>query len=842
MKKIVLLVSEIVSFVIVFIVSIILFSELLNKGNTDMTKELEKPTIPHINIEIGEYTVNNLMGYAQEMEAVYLRDNLTPIGKERKINLKIERFGNIIEGISFQVKSLDGSRLLEHTEVLDYLMLEDNIVATITLKDLLEEGKDYILDIVLTIDNRDIHYYTRIVQAESFHVKEHLDFVAYFNECTFDKTAAKNITRYLESNANGDNTTLGKVNLYSSFNQITWANLNIECITKPTMTLRELNNETATIHIDYIVSSNQEGVLDYYRIREYYRVRYTRDRMYLLQFEREMNQIIDVRADIYTAGTVRLGIQSNMPKLCESANGDVVAFVNEDRVFCMNTSTNSLSYLYGTYDTGNFDVRTIRDVSDIEILKVDETGNITFMVYGYMSRGEHEGNVGISVYYYNSLYNAVEELVFIPYDKSYEILQSEIKKLAYLSKENALYFILNCNVYRVDLNSRYYDIIASNMEEGTYEVSDDHHMILLQQGKDKYQSSELMLINLNTQNSNTIEAEEGAYLMPLGFMGDDVIYGVARQEDIIKEASGTVLFPMQKVIIRNEIGEVLKVYEQEGIYVIGGEIAGNQLILNRIAINEKGKYEYIEPDQILNNKIGEEMHNTLSEPMTQTYEKIMQINLAQDIKVKGLKIKTPKQMMYEGERILALSTDDIPKQYYVFSLHGMSSITTNAASAVQLALQESGAVIDDKGEYIWSKGGLVLINQILAIKGEKQSDDRNSLAVCLDTILSLEGVVRNSALMLDSGMNAIEILTNNIEGINVLELTGCSLESMKYYLNRDIPVLAMLSPDKAVLLVGYNATQIALMDPATGTIYKKSMSEASAWFAQNGNEFITYVK
>lgn len=842
MKKIVLLVSEIVSFVIVFIVSIILFSELLNKGNTDMTKELEKPTIPHINIEIGEYTVNNLMGYAQEMEAVYLRDNLTPIGKERKINLKIERFGNIIEGISFQVKSLDGSRLLEHTEVLDYLMLEDNIVATITLKDLLEEGKDYILDIVLTIDNRDIHYYTRVVQAESFHVKEHLDFVAYFNECTFDKTAAKNITRYLESNANGDNTTLGKVNLYSSFNQITWANLNIECITKPTMTLRELNNETATIHIDYIVSSNQEGVLDYYRIREYYRVRYTRDRMYLLQFEREMNQIIDVRADIYTAGTVRLGIQSNMPKLCESANGDVVAFVNEDRVFCMNTSTNSLSYLYGTYDTGNFDVRTIRDVSDIEILKVDETGNITFMVYGYMSRGEHEGNVGISVYYYNSLYNAVEELVFIPYDKSYEILQSEIKKLAYLSKENALYFILNCNVYRVDLNSRYYDIIASNMEEGTYEVSDDHHMILLQQGKDKYQSSELMLINLNTQNSNTIEAEEGAYLMPLGFMGDDVIYGVARQEDIINEASGTVLFPMQKVIIRNEIGEVLKVYEQKGIYVIGGEIAGNQLILNRIAINEKGKYEYIEPDQILNNKISEEMHNTLSEPMTQTYEKIMQINLAQDIKVKGLKIKTPKQMMYEGERILALSTDDIPKQYYVFSLHGMSSITTNAASAVQLALQESGAVIDDKGEYIWSKGGLVLINQILAIKGEKQSDDRNSLAVCLDTILSLEGVVRNSALMLDSGMNAIEILTNNIEGINVLELTGCSLESMKYYLNRDIPVLAMLSPDKAVLLVGYNATQIALMDPATGTIYKKSMSEASAWFAQNGNEFITYVK
>ena len=134
MKKIVLLVSEIVSFVIVFIISLFLFSELLNKGNTDMTKEMEKPTIPHIYIEMGEYSINNLRGYANEMEAVYLRDNLTPIGKERKISFRIERFGNIVENVSFQVKSLDGSRLLEHTRVEDLVMLEDSQIATIALR------------------------------------------------------------------------------------------------------------------------------------------------------------------------------------------------------------------------------------------------------------------------------------------------------------------------------------------------------------------------------------------------------------------------------------------------------------------------------------------------------------------------------------------------------------------------------------------------------------------------------------------------------------------------------------------------------------------------------------
>ena len=64
---------------------------------------------------------------------------------------------------------------------------------------------------------------------------------------------------------------------------------------------------------------------------------------------------------------------------------------------------------------------------------------------------------------------------------------------------------------------------------------------------------------------------------------------------------------------------------------------------------------------------------------------------------------------------------------------------------------------------------------------------------------------------------------------------------MLYYVNQDIPVLALVG-DGAVLLVGFNEIEVGIMDPATGDIYTMKNSEASAWFEENGNQFITYLR
>ena len=73
------------------------------------------------------------------------------------------------------------------------------------------------------------------------------------------------------------------------------------------------------------------------------------------------------------------------------------------------------------------------------------------------------------------------------------------------------------------------------------------------------------------------------------------------------------------------------------------------------------------------------------------------------------------------------------------------------------------------------------------------------------------------------------------EGYEILDLSGCSLDAVLYYVNRDIPVMAILNDRSAVLIVGFNELNTVIMDPSTGTIYKKGINDSTDWFNANGN-------
>ena len=88
----------------------------------------------------------------------------------------------------------------------------------------------------------------------------------------------------------------------------------------------------------------------------------------------------------------------------------------------------------------------------------------------------------------------------------------------------------------------------------------------------------------------------------------------------------------------------------------------------------------------------------------------------------------------------------------------------------------------------------------------------------------------------------MEILEKNLTDVQVLELSGCSLQSVLYYVNKDIPVLAMQEDGNAVLIVGFNELNTVLMDPQTGEVFKKGINDSTKWFEENGNSFVTYVK
>ena len=89
----------------------------------------------------------------------------------------------------------------------------------------------------------------------------------------------------------------------------------------------------------------------------------------------------------------------------------------------------------------------------------------------------------------------------------------------------------------------------------------------------------------------------------------------------------------------------------------------------------------------------------------------------------------------------------------------------------------------------------------------------------------------------------LTILKESMPDVQVLDLTGCTLESVLYYVNQDIPVLATMQDGSAVLLVGFNEKNTVVMNPESeALVYKIGMNDSTEWFEQNGNCFVTYIR
>lgn len=808
-----------------------------------MTEEMSAASLPVIYMKLDGQELNCLRGYTVQPEIGYVRETISPLGDGRSISCTIEKYGRTVDEISFEVRSVDGKRLIEEGTLTDYTENQDNIQLQFKIKDLIDENTEYNLTLMLCMDGKIVYYDTHIILAPDYHIAEKVSFARTFSDKTFDKEAAQELVKYLESNSQGDNSTFGIVTIHSSFQQITWGNLNVTQETEPIFYIRELAQQTASIESEYLVSVRGSGGVSYYRVNEFYRLRYTVDRIYLLNFERTMSQIFEAGdEDNYAGNKIVLGIQSKDTELVESDGGNTFAFVNDGRLYMYHASENKLAVLYSFYDTRNADPRTMYNAHDIKILNIDETGNVRFAVYGYMNRGRHEGQVGITVYYYNSMLNTVEEEIYIPYGKSHQILATEMKQLSYVSKSNIYYFILDGDIYAISLDSRSYEVLAENLEEGQFQISNDQSMLVWQEGENPDSSTSLVLMNLNTQVRTMIEADTGDYIKPLGFMENDLIYGTAHKQDLYTDNTGITTFPMYQVKIQDESGNILKEYAQTGIYITGGNIADNQLILKRAVKNEDGiSYTETTDDQILNNAEAKIGVNLLEKPVTENYETIEQIAVKDVIQTKKLKLLTPKEVIYEGNRTLDIEEDMESVHYYVYAKDGVIGIYSNVAAAITLADNNSGVVVDGHGRYIWIRGNRNTRNQIMAIHAVQATEEKSSIAVCLDTMLAYEGISKNCQYLMDNGQHILSILEENLPDAQILDLSGCSLDAILYYVNKDIPVMALMG-NEAVLIIGYNDSQIVLMDPQSEELYKKNITEAATWFAQNRAIFLSYLK
>jgi hypothetical protein len=247
--------------------------------------------------------------------------------------------------------------------------------------------------------------------------------------------------------------------------------------------------------------------------------------------------------------------------------------------------------------------------------------------------------------------------------------------------------------------------------------------------------------------------------------------------------------------------------------------------------------------QITNKIIPTGTSNRVETFPTERLLRNVRIALKQEVNAALIVTMNPREVLFEGGRELPIvESHEGTDRFYVYGKTGIIGIYLTEAKAVSAAYDNSGVVINSRGDYIWYRGNLAPSKRIMEIEGTLMPEYSSSLAVCLDVILQYEGITQSSYYLLRRGETALSILRNNLPNIELLDLTGCSLDSILYYVNRDIPVMAMLDDGNAVLIVGFEELNIFLMDPLVGEVFRMGRNDTTALFEDNGNRFITYVR
>ncbi|MDO4283720.1 MAG: hypothetical protein Q4C60_00155 [Eubacteriales bacterium] len=873
----------------VFVIAVIVMELFMNQGSSDSTAQMREATFPVVTMRAAGMEANELHGYAAERDLHQYRGVITPLSTDRSVSLSIDLYGQEMTDLSFEVRSVDGERLIETTQVTSYTSDGGTVSANFALKDLIQEEQEYMLVLLLTTrEGGTLRYYTRIVATDSYAAREKLSFVYQFHENTFSKTAASAITTYIEPNAEGDNTTYAQVNIHSSYGQITWGDLAPEQVTEPVASITDMQTETASFTLRYVVSVERDGESHWYECTEYYRLRMGEVRINLLEFERSMEQIfVPTQESSYGDDVISLGITDPGIAVEESDGGGAFAFVEAGRLYSCTTVDNAVSYVYGFADFDSVDARDRFAEHEIRILNVDETGNVDFIVYGYMNRGRHEGELGVAVYSYNSVFRTVEERAFLPYAGSYELLKAQVERLSYLNKSNSLFLLIDETLYEVNLTNRTVQTVVGGLTEGSFQVADSGRMIAWKKQKASQDEADVILLtDLSSLEQKSITAQSDERINPLGFIGEDLIYGTARADDVVTDPTGNELQPMYNVKIVDKDLQTLENYEIAGYYVVSCEVEDNQITLHRLTTLAEGaqtengqtgsaqgsdaqteaeavqtgseedtaavqnqsasgstasRFRQAADDQIVNAQEAQSGSHVITTVFTQDYETVCQIR-ARGISGGAIKYIRPKEVLFEGSRNLALDGTIEGERYTVYNTYGVQGRYADPSQAVQTAENSAGNVVDGQGRYIWKKGNRLSVNQIMAIGASAAQEGESSIAVCLQAVLDFEGVTRNARSMMEQGMGIREILEESIPGAQVLDLTGVALDSVLYYVSEEKPVIAITGGGtQAVLIVGYNEQAVVLMDPQTGTLYKASRSSAESLFGQSGNGYVAYL-
>lgn len=816
MKTITNFLKRFLILLVVFVLGVAGTAILMNNETTDDRSDMNNPTMPEVMVDFNGTLANRMYGYRQPMEADFVRDSVTPLDTTRKLTIAVNPYEEKVKSLSYEVRTSDGVKIVENRKIknLDSSGSDGYLRAQIEISSGLLMNQEYSLQITVDTSNGEGYYYTRVVSRSSTNTEDYVKFASSFAQMCMDKTSADGLAAYLESEESSS-TNFTSVSIKSPLSVISWGNLNPQISKKGIPVIKEINETTASISLEYeIKAANESGGAEYYNVTDFYRLRYTDARIMLLDFQRSAAQVFDPRQSVITDDGLLLGVRNKNVTMLSNEEGSVTAFTQEGALWTYAPDTGKFVDVFDFRRSANGDFRDSRVEHDIKLLSITADGDLDFMVYGYMNRGTYEGYCGVGIYHYDHDQNFVEERVFIPCAESFEFLKSDLGTLSYVNKDNQLFLLLAGNLYQINIDENSYEVLADNIDTEQFAVSATNAHAAWRI-KDGDQAGQIEIIDFDTLKTRNNAPDAGQSLKVLGFMNEDLIYGNVLDGDSLTDENGHTADGITSIKIEGFDGTVKKEYHQDGYYITDVTV-GSTLMQFNLSQKAGSTYKVKSKDNIMNNQAA--AANVVSADQTSSTRQGVLVKLVFDNKPETDEpLILNAKMKNTEEKTVALDVDknQIGNVYYVYAKGSLNSTWTDPAEAVLCADSLTGVVLNRAQQYVWERGNM-----------------KTQLTLNTEDVPEI----------IRSGSWDKDVLQKGLgDAGTVIDLTGCSLENVLYEISAQRAVIAKTDADSSVVIVGYDQYNTWLLDPATGEVSPYGMNDSTELFQKAGNVFISYL-
>lgn len=834
--------------VVCFVLALLFFNSRLNVDKKSAVAEMANPSYPVLEVKSGVSSYNLMSGYRDAIDLSLVRNQVTLTNGNNSLELQLHNYNYDITAIQYSLFEKNPEKPLE-TGTLNRLK-ENGKKRTrngkITFTSNLRQGAVYYLKLAVRLDNSTrIFYYTKVQNGATVPLDEYLTFALTFHNNLFDKAKMEENAGYLDITSNVTGNNLSSVNIRSGSAAVSFGNMKVKQETAPRINVQEANDTYTVIKMNTLLSSEiSEGIVQYYNLEETYKLRYTTERMYLLDYERTMNAYYNEEIIDSGDNMISLGIQNEKDvSFLSSDKGYKVCFVQQEQLWYYDYQSSDIYKVYSLSSDNLSDLRNVTQDHGIKILSMDDSGNIVYLVYGYISRGRHEGMNGIEIMEYNAKTNCNKELSFLSSSTPYESMKEDLNRLSYLNADHVFYCLLSGDLHQVDIKEKKDEILKSGIVDDGLTASKDQSIIALEKDRDRRENREIEMIDLATGKSHVITCDSDSRIRGIGFLSRDFIYGQAEASDVTKDSGGAVIFPSRYVHIVDMEGNQIKNYEKPGRYVLDTRIKGSVLEMALGKKNGKTMLKLQEKDFIRYKEEEGKDAVTLSTKYSDTFWTQLYMKFPNYVYIQVVPdLLLTKTVVNEDDVSLKLKeSGEKPKQYFVYASGEKQGVYSTVSEAIAKADEARGNVIDSEENVLWncvfpSYAQVAGMEEVV-----KTGSDEKSLAGCLSMIASVNGK-EISPERIETEGESVASLMKKYSGSETLSLTGCSVDEILYYVSQGSPVLTKYDKNRYVIVMSYNATKLRYLDPVTGKSTAVSRPELTKKLEKAGKVFYSYME